>query len=263
MDSTPSKMTPKDIIQGVIYVSLLILFIYFLTQSPKDSDWIYYSVDGDVIRGESFERCRRKFTNDYGKCHYYDILSGADISSTVDVPDLGPNVDGVYVRQYANGLCQVFASSGDQYLRILIESGRDAIGSSRLSTEERKMIPLVSYTFKKSFYISTTLSYREPTDFVSWQTENLARGVSQPYGGRGWIFSKGEDQIVGVGLNKALYPESTGVISTSRDGLEDRSLVEPHEKAVIALAFSWRDEQIDRFSSLLKTQIPLNCDALK
>lgn len=263
MDSTPSKTTPLDMFKGGIFVLLLILFIYFLTQSPKDSDWIYYSVDGDVIRGESFDRCRRKFTNDYGKCHYFDILSGADISSTADVPYLEPNADGVYVTQYLDGRCQVFASSGEQYLRIVIEAGRELLGSSRLSEKERSETPLITYTFNKNFYVSTKLSYREPSDFVSWRTENLSRGVSQPYGGRGWIFSEKENQIVGVGLMKELYPESTGVISTSNKGLEDRSLVESHENAVIALAFAWRDEQVKRFSSLLNTQVPLNCDALK
>lgn len=259
MGSSTSKASPKDF----AILALFGFFLFFLSRSPKYSDWIYYSTDGETIQGVSYKRCRRRLTNDYGKCHYFDILSGVDVYSSTREPEVEPNVDGVFVTQYTDGDCQVFAKNGHKSLRIRSEAGQSSPSSARLSREDRIAAPLITFTVERSIKSSSSLSYREPSDFVRWKVDTHGGRRSQPYGGRGWEFSEEEDQIVGVGLSGYGSPGNNGVISTSGEGFEDRSRVEAHEKGVIANAFEWRDKELASFSSSLNVRIPMNCDELK
>lgn len=262
MESSTSKTTLKDVANGVLFFVLFGAFVFFLSRSPKDSDWIYYSTDGETVQGVSYERCKRRFTNDYGKCHYFDILSGADVYSTTRDPELEPNIDGVFITQYTDGRCQVFAKNGRESLRIRRETGQSSPGSARLSAEDRTATTLITFTVEKSMKSSNSLSYREPSDFVRWKVETHDGRPTTYYGGTGWEFSEEEDQIVGVGLSVDGYSGDDGVISMSEKGFEDRSRVEAHEKGVITNAFAWRDQERARFSSSLNVRIPMNCNRL-
>ncbi len=108
-----------------------------------------------------------------------DILSGARVYSSARVPRLEPNIKGVYVTQYTDGDCQVFAGNGRENLRIRRETGSIRPGSARLKSENRAGMTLITFALETTMKPTNSLAYREPSDFIRWKVE--AKGVTDVF----------------------------------------------------------------------------------
>ncbi|OJS98807.1 hypothetical protein [Marinobacter nauticus] len=265
--------------QLLVLAAVIGALAWFAMQHPKEADWVFYAPDGEIIEGGIYKRCLNRVSNEWGRCHYINyLMRGTRWSSTISLPDLGENPDGVMVVEYSDGRCRISAKHGDDRVRVLIERGQVLSGTARLSRQESKtvaftefMVPLQQWGDSAFTGYKTEFHKREDDALIYGSSENLVswrkRGPVVPFEldderqsrRAGYKFSDEHDQI--LGYNELLVE---GFKIPYRDEpLEDESAVKSFEKSVIADAFAWRDEVLADFSSKSGLEIPLNCDVLR
>lgn len=279
-DKTDRKLPGVNLLVSAAVIGAL---AWFAMQHPKEADWVFYTPDGEIIEGGIYKRCLNRVSNEWGQCHYINyLMRGTRWSSTISVPDLGEDPDGVKVIENSDGGCYIFAKHGHDRVRVLIERGHAFSGTARLSRQESKTILFTEFMVPVSnsftewgtpalFDGDINFHDREDDALIYGPSENLVswrkRGPIVPFEldnerqsrRIGYKFSDEYDQL--IAYNEVLVDDFP--IPYRDELLEDEAAASAFEKGVIAEAFAWRDEVLADFSSKSGIEIPITCDVLR
>lgn len=225
---------------------LMGLFTFSITYIPTYGHWRYVGADGVTLTGKIHPRCRQanRSSSFYGSCSW--LLTAFGGSNSYDFGDLPQSGNGLSVILYRQNQhsspCQIYAAKHREVLSAAdVFSGR--------------AYPRIEGGMLSGFNLQVTraasggqLNYGAHGELVGWST--WGDDANQR-----WQWNEEQSQFV-VPEEHRYKDWSMFVV---RSVLEDGEDPTAHNAAIREQAEAWRIEQVDYFSKLLGTPIPMDC----
>lgn len=236
---------------------LMGLFTFSITYSPIYGSWRYVGADGVTLTGEIHPRCRQaqRFSSFYGPCPLLLTLLGRDSSYDYgDLPESGNGVSVILYRQNQHSSpCQIYAAKN----REVLTAADVSLGGRTYQRREGGMLPDFNLEVKRAGERPSggRLDYGAHGELVAWNT--WGNDVDQR-----WQWNEEQSQFVVPGERRYNDGLSEWIMPVVHSVLQDGEDPTAHNAAIREQAEAWRVQQVDYFSQLLGTPIPINCNDL-